>query len=350
MSKNTPPRLAAAACAAALALTTTVSAAITSVDLSTYVRVGRYSLPDPSNTTPPPGGNLLAQEASGVTYNPDTDTLFIIGDGARSITQVSKTGAFIDTMTLATGTSPQGTSFYDTEGITYVGGGQFAIVEERYRQVSLITYVAGTTLAIGDPGVQTVKLGTSIGNVGLEGLSYDPFTNGYIFVKELNPQGIFQTTIDFAAGTASNGSPTTINSVNLFDPAMLGVLDFGDTFALSNVIPSAFTAQYESLLILSQESGKIVQTDRSGNILSSLTIMADPGDTLSVADMQHEGLTMDLDGFLYVVNENAGGDITKPELWVYQAVPEPGSAAFLLTGLTVLGSFTRRRKTQRAAR
>ena len=37
-------------------------------------------------------------------------------------------------MTLASGPSPQGTDFYDTEGLTYVGGGQFVIVEERDRQ------------------------------------------------------------------------------------------------------------------------------------------------------------------------------------------------------------------------
>ena len=43
-------------------------------------------------------------------------------------------------------------------------------------------------------------------------------------VKETQPQGIFQTGIDFAAGTATNGSPTTVNSINLFDPALLGLL------------------------------------------------------------------------------------------------------------------------------
>jgi uncharacterized protein YjiK len=42
-------------------------------------------------------------------------------------------------MTLAPGTSPQGTEFYDTEGITYVGGGNFVLLEERYRQANLFT-------------------------------------------------------------------------------------------------------------------------------------------------------------------------------------------------------------------
>ena len=46
-------------------------------------------------------------------------------------------------MTLAPGSSPQGTDFYDTEGIAYVGGGKFVLIEERYRQANLFTYVAG---------------------------------------------------------------------------------------------------------------------------------------------------------------------------------------------------------------
>ena len=121
------------------ALSGIASAQVSSIDLSTYVRVGRYDLPEPTRTTPPLN-SLLAQEASGITYNKDTDTLFLIGDGSTSVVQISKTGQLIDSMTLALGGSPQGTSFYDTEGITYIGGGQFVIVEERYRQANLFTY------------------------------------------------------------------------------------------------------------------------------------------------------------------------------------------------------------------
>jgi len=98
-----------------------------------------------------------------VTYNWDTGTLFVVGDGGTSVVQVSKTGQLIDSMTLAPGSSPQGTDFYDTEGVTYVGGDKFVLIEERYRQANLFTYVAGGTLHKSD--VQTVKLGTTIGTL-----------------------------------------------------------------------------------------------------------------------------------------------------------------------------------------
>jgi hypothetical protein len=69
--------------------------------------------------------------------------------------------------------------------------------------------------------------------------------------------------------------------------------------------------------VLSQESGRIVETDRAGNIYSTLTILSDPGNPLSIANQHHEGLTMDDQGNLYVVSEAGGGDDDHPQLWVY---------------------------------
>jgi uncharacterized protein YjiK/2',3'-cyclic-nucleotide 2'-phosphodiesterase (5'-nucleotidase family) len=288
--------------------------AINDIDLSKYTRIGRYDLPEPTRTTAPIG-SLLAKEVSAVTYNKDTDTLFVVGDGGTSIVQVSKTGVLIDSMTLALGTSPQGTTFYDPEGLAYVGGGKFVFVEERDRQVNLFTYTPNTTLT--KAGVQTVKLGTFADNDGIEGITYDPQTSGFIAVKEINPEGIFQTTIDFAAGTASNGSATTVNSTNLFDPAKAGLGDFADVFALSNIADLNGKPDSGNLLVLSQADGKIVEVDRAGNILSTLTIVTDAGNSLSIANQQHEGLTVDKDGNLYVVSENGGGSVDNPQLWVY---------------------------------
>jgi uncharacterized protein YjiK len=124
----------------------------------------------------------------------------VVGDGGTSVTQVTKTGQLVNTMTLGAG------EFNDTEAITYAGGGKFVFTEERLRQLVQFTYAPGTTLTRAQ--TQTVKLGTTVGNIGLEGLSADPLTGGFIVAKEMQPLGIFQTGVDFAAGTATNGSPT----------------------------------------------------------------------------------------------------------------------------------------------
>jgi uncharacterized protein YjiK len=319
-----------------LALLTAVAHATppTSVDLATYVRVGRYDLPEPTRTAPP-ANSLLAQEASGVTYNWDTDTLFVVGDGGTSVVQVTKTGQLINSMTLAQGSSPQGTEFYDTEGITYVGNGKFVLVEERYRQANLFTYVAGATLQRAN--VQTVKLGTTIGNVGLEGVSYDPPSGGYLFVKEKDPQSVFQTGIDFVAGTATNGSPTATSSTDLFSPALANVADFSDVFSLSNLPSLSGQPDYDHLLIISQESGQVINIDRAGTVFSRLTLVADPGNPLSIPDQTFEGVTMDRDGYLYLVSENGGGDASHPQLWVYAKSMAPNQAP---TGATLNNPVT----------
>src|SRR5262249_28938581 len=158
--------------------------------------------------------------------------------------------------------------FYDTEGISYVGGGKFIIIEERYRQANLFTYVAGGVLHRED--AKTVKLGTTIGNIGLEGVSYDPLTGGYIFVKEKDPESVFQTNIDFNAGTATNGSPASDEAADLFNPALANIADFSDVFALSNLPDLNGQPDSSHLLIISQESGQIVNVDRAGKVFSKL--------------------------------------------------------------------------------
>jgi predicted extracellular nuclease len=302
------------------------------IDLSNYIRVGRFDLPEPTRTAAP-ANSVLAQEVSAVTYNWDTDSLFVVGDGGTSIVQVSKTGALISSMTLATGNSSQGTEFFDPEGLAYVGNGKFVMTEERDRNAVLFTYVAGGTLTRA--AAQTANLGTNVGNVGLEGLTYDPLTGGYIFVKEKDPESIFQTTIDFATNTASNGSASTVNSTNLFNPALLNVIDLADVYALSNL--STIGANDKgNLLVLSQESAKILEVDRNGTILSTLNLVSDPGNPLDVVSQQHEGVAMDKDGFLYVVSENGGGDFDHPQLWVYapSTVPNQAPTAIALINAT----------------
>ena len=302
---------------------------IPTFSLANYVRVGRFDLPEPTRTTAP-SGSVLAQEVSAVTYNWDTGTLFVVGDGGTSIVQITTTGQLINSMTLAAGSSPQGTEFYDPEGLAYIGGGKFVMTEERDRQVVQFDYAADTTLTRAN--AQTVKLGTSIGNNGFEGLTFDPTTGGLIIAKEINPQYVFLTNVDFAAGTAANGSPTTTGSTPLFDVGPAGLGDLADLYALSNVDALDGLAASSHILLLSQESGKIIEVDRNGTVFSTLTILSDAGNPLSTADQQHEGMAVGADGTIYVVSENGGGDFNHPQLWVYvpSAVPNTAPTALSL--------------------
>ena len=172
------------------------------------MRVGRYDLP------------AAAQEASAVTYDAARDSLFVVGDGATSVVQVCKTGA-ADRLD---GARP---GFDDTEGITSLGGGQFVLAEERERRVTRFTYQGGGTLTRDRAASSSAPRSATRAS-----RASPPTRTRRLRARQgVGPLGIFQTAIDWAAGTATNGSPTTENSTNLFDPALAGVTDFADVFA-----------------------------------------------------------------------------------------------------------------------
>ena len=273
---------------------------ITEVDLSNYVRVARYDLPLPNSSDT----SLLASEASAVTYNWDTDTLFVVGDGGTSIVQVTKTGQLIDSMTLASGDSPQGTNFYDTEGLTYVGNGQFVMTEERDRQVVLFTYAAGTTLTRAD--ASTVDLGT-----------YRQHRHRRRHLRSADRR-LHSRQGEDAGGDlpdrhrfrCRHRDQRLGDDRELDQPVRSGAgwhLRLRRRLRAVAIAVARRAADSSHLLVLSQEAGKIVNVDRAGNVLSTLNITGDPDNPLTVPDMTMEGVAMDKDGFLYVVNENGGG-------------------------------------------
>src|SRR6201999_2334260 len=97
------------------------SAAVNTVTLARYERVERDPLPLPPGT-PAPVHSLLAEEASAVTYDPANEHLYVVGDGGTSVVEVDKEGKLLSSMTLAPEAGrPSGETFYDTEGIAYVG-------------------------------------------------------------------------------------------------------------------------------------------------------------------------------------------------------------------------------------
>jgi uncharacterized protein YjiK len=249
---------------------------VTSVDLSDYQLSATHSLPA-----------MAASEASAVTYNPDTGTLFVLGDEGDALVEVTTTGQLIGQMTL--------TGFDDTEGLTYIGNGQFVIVEERIQDVFLLTYSAGGS--VDRTMLPGVSLGPDVGNIGLEGLSFDPLAGTYILVKEKTPQAVLEATIDWDGPSGS--------AVDLFVPN-LGVLDLSDVQVLTTVPSLIGTADHDNLLIYSQESRRLMEVTRSGVLLSSFDFTAIAADA--------EGVTIGPDGTIYVVGET-------PALYVLTPIP-----------------------------
>lgn len=266
-----------------VALASSPFAGITSLNLADYSLSASYPLP-----------GFEAAEASAVTFNWDTGNLVVLGDEGDALAEVTTTGALVSSMTL--------TGFDDTEGLTYIGGGQFALNEERLQDVYRFSYSAGGSFSRGS--LQSASLGPTVGNVGIEGISYEPSTGTFFAVKEKSPQAVLSATVDFANASASVS--------DLFIPS-LGTLDLSDIQVLSTVASLTGTADQDNLLILSQESNLLLEVSRTGAILSQL-------DLSFLGTTSIEGVTIGADGTIYLVDES-------PRL--FALVPSPTSAGLL---------------------
>lgn len=247
-------------------------------------------------------------ELSGITYNPDNGRLYAVEDEGFRIFEFNKSGAFLSSMQLLNaGTDP--------EGITYIGGGQFLVAEERIQDIYRITYTAGGV--VSRPGLPTFSVGDTVGNVGVEGISYDPISGKVFGVKEKTPQAIYTITgLDLPSMTG--GVVTSIA------PA-LGLSDLSDVQILSTVPALVGTGDQNNLLVLSQESNKLLEVDQAGNILSQIDLGVLG---LNLGSTAIEGVTIDENGTIYLVSED-------PKMFILN-VPEPSTLALVGLGGALL--------------
>lgn len=283
----------------ALAGTVFASGPATALSLADYAVTGRFALPA-----------VTASEASAVTWNWDTGTLFVLGDEGDALVEVNPDGSQVGFMAL--------TGFIDTEALTYVGGGEFVLAEERLQDAFRLTYSAGGT--VDSSALANADLGPTIGNIGIEGIAYDRRDGSFVTVKETGAQEIRRFDITF-------GSPGSAVGSTLFDPIGLSVLDLSDVQTLTSVASLVGTPGEDDLLIFSQASARLLHVTRTGTLLGSFDFSGFAADA--------EGVTIDGNGTIYVVAET-GSPGAAPTLFVLTPVPEPGTAILMGLGLACL--------------
>jgi uncharacterized protein YjiK len=325
-----------------------------SLNLANYSVSGIYSL-DVLNGT---NGGISGLEASAVTYAQDRGTLFFVGDEGTGVVEISTTGQTLGYMNFDwAGT---GSTKHDTEGLTYMGNGVLVVGEERLQDAYKFSYVANGSATLASSFVSISN--TSVGNNGMEGISYDARNGGsFVTIKQISPEAILAGGLSFAAATGglpaslpSNGvSPTgggTSTMTNLFDPALMGLASLSDVQTLSGVGTLVGTSAADNLLVLSLDSHKLLEVTRAGLIKSSLDLAAIPELSYVVAHNAIEGVTIDEKGTIYLVAEqeqdgSIATELARSRLIVLTTpVPEPETYVMLLAGLGLLGVVARRRR------
>ena len=262
------------------------------IDLDGYVQVPQSPI------------TVDALEVSGVTYNLSTNQLVMVADTRRVyITDLS--GNILRTIVLS--------GFQDTEGIVHIGGTRYAVTEERKGEVVFFNIYSNTTTVYyaNCDIVEMPILGGGWGaNDGLEGVSYNPVEDKIHTVKEKDDKGYYTFPVpgNFPATAQANvNCDIDADPFSLIDVAGIHHLGLNDLSA-ANLSPDVSN----HVLLLSQESHAIVETDGSCTEYGRLCLPPD-------SNLQLEGVTMDNNGNIYVVSEvnDANDNSLKSRLYIY---------------------------------
>lgn len=313
--------------ATAVAITvfaTSAPAAVTSINLGSYQVSGNYAL----DTL-----NDMGLEASAVTYARDRGSLFFVGDEGLGVVEISRTGQTLGTMSFDwTGT---GSTNNDAEGLTYVGGGQLVVVDERPQIAYRFTYGNGGTVVLNDqPKVAITGSSANVGNVGTEGISVDPRDGSFVSVKQDNPAELRLGNLSFAVG----GGSTTMTTAFSGAASLFGLNSLSDVQTLSPIDALAGEAAANNLLVLSLDSRMLAEIDRfTGVLLSSF-------DLSGLTAQAIEGVTVDELGNIYLVAEDSGTPNSRLFVLAPTPVPVPAAVWLLGSALVGMGAVGRRKR------
>ena len=226
----------------------------------------------------------IPRNLSGITYRPESGTLFLISNTPTRVYEITPRGHLIRQIDLV--------GFYDTEDIVFVEKQTFAVIEEKRRTI-IIFQIFPETKSVRYADCRRIPALPPRGvNTGLEGLAWDPDTRTFLIAQENQPRSVFTVPFDSKEGAREI-------------PALKNL----PWFKLGGYSGIYFDRVSRRLLILSRKSGKIKDYDLEGQEKGSLNLFR-----FIHGIIRTEGLTIVPGGELYVCSEPDRVDIfTRPQ-------------------------------------
>lgn len=214
-------------------------------------------------------------EASDLSYNPQTKTLFSVMGKNPFLVELSLQGDVLRKMPLNGWNNP--------EGLTMMENGLMAIVDERMHTLTVVKVDAGTQqLNIAD--FKSYDLGPSTDqNKAFEGITWDK-RNQQLVLGEERPPALFTWKSD---GATLTGDKQKLASTEL---------------DMRNLSALAVDPRTGHLLALSADSHLLLELDEKGEQVSFMTLLGG-FNGLKRTIPRAEGVTMDERGTLYMVSE-----------------------------------------------
>lgn len=215
-------------------------------------------------------------EASDLTYNPQTKTLFAIMGKHPFLVELTLQGDVLRKMPLVGWSNP--------EGVAYMENGLMAITDERKHTLSIIQ-VDADTRELNSTDFPHYDLGPSKNqNKGFEGVAWDP-RNQQLALGEERPPALFTW--------KSDGSQLLKGDKQIHA---------SDELDLRNLSALAIDPRTGHSLLLSADSHLLLELDDTGEQVSFMTLL---GGFNGIKDTipRAEGVALDEAGNLYMVSE-----------------------------------------------
>lgn len=225
----------------------------------------------------------IADDLSGLTFDPDRNSLIAVTNGKPHLLELDLEGRILRAIPLL--------GFGDPEAIEYISRGVYVISDERSQRL-LRVEVDEQARVIDAADAQQLSLGIGRnGNKGFEGLAYDVAGKRLFVGKERDPVRIYEI----------EGFPYREEDRPLAVHVREDRQRDADLF-VRDLSSLQFDERTGHLLALSDESRLMVELDANGKPVSSLSLSA--GDQGLDKDIpQAEGIAMGRDGTLYLVSE-----------------------------------------------
>lgn len=215
-------------------------------------------------------------EASDVSYDPQTKTLFAVMGKNPFLVQLTLDGDVLRKMPLNGWSNP--------EGVAVLERGRMAIVDERDHTVTIIR-VDADTKALNSADFPQYDLGPSKNqNKAFEGVAWEPKRQRLVLGEERPPK-LFTWSSD-GSGQLS-GQKQSLSS---------------DELDLRNVSALGIDPRTGHMLVLSADSNMLLELDQQGQQVSFMTLQGG-FNGLQKRIPRAEGVAMDEQGTLYMVSE-----------------------------------------------
>lgn len=226
----------------------------------------------------------IAENASGLTFNPLRKTLFTVINRPPQVAELDTAGKLLRTIPIK--------GAIDIEGISHVRDDYFVITDEASHQIYLIR-INGETREIDVTDVPRFGIAIDVGrNIGYEGVSWDHENNRLFVAKEKSPLRVFEI-----RGLWKLFSQQALDlQISEWQPEAPSRLMVSDLSSLT------YHEATGHLFLLSDESRLLLEFDAAGQAVDLLILRAG-WHGLKKTIPQAEGVAIDDDGNVFILSE-----------------------------------------------